>query len=249
MEDGGAMAINYGSEPLWFRFGLPPNLPFTGAKSVTQIGSFRDVPNAHEAYSESLIPWLNRDALAPPPDGVQPERLAGCAFPPCANGAPAVPTLTAAPGDEVRMRVVMPSGSARGSVFNLHGHVWHRAPYMYPGSDYMGLKGVCLNTSAIFTKRPRDGGLPAHEVGSRAIGWNPMSMSLGGQDSVLPAGHFDIVAQSAGGKNGVAGDYLYKDQALLGISEAFGAFCGSRSRRSEVDKGRAPPGSRPCCVK
>ncbi len=215
-EDGGAMAVNYGSEPLWFRFGLPPNLPFNGTKSLSQIASFRDVPNAHEAYSESLIPWLNRDALAPPPGGDQPEPPAGCSFPPCANGAPAVPVLTAAPGEEVRMRVVMPAGAARGSVFNLHGHVWQRAPYICPGSNYLGLEGVCPSTSAIFTGLPREGGLAAHEVGSRAIGPNPLSMYLGGQDSVLPAGHFDIVASSAGGQNGVTGDYLYKDQASFG---------------------------------
>ena len=33
-EDSGHMAINYGAEPLWFRFGMPPNSPLTGGHGV-----------------------------------------------------------------------------------------------------------------------------------------------------------------------------------------------------------------------
>jgi manganese oxidase len=176
-EDGGAMAINYGSEPLWFRFGLPANMPLTGP------GSLRDIPpNNHEAYSNSLA-------------GV--------------GGDPTVPVLTAVAGEEFRMHVLEPAGTARGSVFNLHGHVWQRAPYVCPGSSYLGLTNVCLKTGFFPT-------LPGFEVGSRAIGINPLSMYLGGQDSILPAAHFDIVLPKAGGENAIPGDYLYKDQAGFG---------------------------------
>ncbi len=47
-EDSGHMGINYGSEPLWFRFGLAPNTPFTGP------GGMGQVPNAHQAFSSGL---------------------------------------------------------------------------------------------------------------------------------------------------------------------------------------------------
>ena len=47
-EDSGHYALNYGSEPMWFRFGLAPNTPFTGPASLATV------PNAHEAYSNGL---------------------------------------------------------------------------------------------------------------------------------------------------------------------------------------------------
>lgn len=211
-EDSATMAINYGSEPLWYRFGLLPLLPFTGAK--TPAGSpplsFRDVPNAHEAYSESLAYKTKSDVVneagaadADQRPGDKEENSVKV------SGEPAVPVLTAIAGEEMRMRVLQPAGNARGSVFNLHGHVWQRAPYRCPGSNYHGLNDVC----------PETGFFPIadhFEVGSRAIGRNPMSMYLGGQDSLLPAGHFDIVLPQAGGRFGVAGDYLYRDQASFG---------------------------------
>jgi hypothetical protein len=47
-EDSGQMGLNYGSEPLWFRFGLSPMSTWTG---FTGLGG---VLNAHEAYSNGL---------------------------------------------------------------------------------------------------------------------------------------------------------------------------------------------------
>lgn len=200
-EDGGAMAINYGSEPLWFRFGLSPVLPFTGGPPASGlVTSFAHVPNAHEAYSENLL-WN--------PSAKQRDCGDPNTSPPCKSGSPAVPVLSAHAGEELRMRVIQPAGPARGSVFNLHGHIWQRAPYNCPKSSYLGLPDVCRNTGFFPT-------LPPFEVGSRGIGPNPMSMYLGGQDSVLPAGHFDIVVPHAGGAYGVKGDYLYKDQGSFG---------------------------------
>ncbi len=186
-EDTGGFAINYGSEPLWFRYGLPPNLPLTGPLDPTdpdKITSFRNVPNAHEAYSNSL-------------SGV--------------GGDPAIPVLTAVADKEFRMHVLEPAGTARGSVFNLHGHVWQRAPYICKGDNYFGLPDVCPKTAFFPTLNP-----PGFVVGSRDIGINPLAIYLGGQDSILPASHFDIVLPKAGGINGIKGDYLYKDQAGFG---------------------------------
>jgi hypothetical protein len=48
-EDSTNMALNYGVEPLWFRFGLAPNAPFGNTP-----GGFGGVPNSHQAFSNIL---------------------------------------------------------------------------------------------------------------------------------------------------------------------------------------------------
>ena len=108
--DAGQMAINYGSEPLWFRFGMPADAPFGRADGA----GFGDVPNAHEAYSNSLT-----------------------------GGDPVTPVFTARAGEEARLRVLMATGAGRGTTFNLHGHTWQRDPYVCPGSSHLGLDGKC----------------------------------------------------------------------------------------------------------
>lgn len=49
--DSGQMAINYGTEPLWFRFGLQPDVPFGRAGEQGSLGA---VPNPEMAYSNAL---------------------------------------------------------------------------------------------------------------------------------------------------------------------------------------------------
>lgn len=49
-QDSGQMAINYGSEPMWFRFGLRPNAPLGNTP-----GGYGAVANAFAAYSNSLV--------------------------------------------------------------------------------------------------------------------------------------------------------------------------------------------------
>jgi len=96
------------------------------------------------------------------------------------GGDPVTPVFTAQPNQQARLRVLMPHGGGRGTTFNLHGHVWQRDPYVCPGSSHLGLSGYCMPT----------------EVGSKAIGANPTSMSLGGQESVNSHTHFEIVLQN-----------------------------------------------------
>ncbi|BAN50734.1 manganese-oxidizing multicopper oxidase MnxG [Metapseudomonas resinovorans] len=50
-KDNSGMAVNYRSEPLWYRFGLAPDAPFGHA----QGNGLADVPNAHMAYSNALV--------------------------------------------------------------------------------------------------------------------------------------------------------------------------------------------------
>ncbi|MBL0277856.1 MAG: hypothetical protein IPQ24_17605 [Anaeromyxobacter sp.] len=172
-EDAGQVSINYGTEPMWFRFGLAPNVPFGGA-------GLGGVPNAGDAYATSLT---GRD--------------------------PATPVFTAAPGQQVKLRLLNPSGVGRGSVMTLHGHVWQRSPYVCPGDNQYGLIGACKPTGWYPT-------LPGQSVGSRAIGDSKLSFYLGAQDQVLPGSHFELFLPSAGGSEAVPGDYLFRDVGSFG---------------------------------
>jgi len=161
--DAGQMAINYGSEPMWFRYGMPADAPFE------QVG-LGGVQNSHEAFSNVCC------------------SNGGTATTADANvGDPVTPVFTAAAGEGLRMRLLMPAGVGRGTTFNLHGHAWQRAPYK------------------------------AGAVASQTIGDNWLGMVLGHQESVSPAQHFDIVPlNGAGGLYEVPGDYLFSDQASFG---------------------------------
>jgi manganese oxidase len=175
-EDSGQYAINYGSEPLWFRFGIAPHSPFTGLAGM----SYANVPNADQAYSNALT-----------------------------GGDPATPVFLASAGREARLHLLEPCGVNRASTFTLHGHVWQRAPYICPGSMKDGLPGKCENTGFFPTA-------PGNEVASRAIGTSPLGMYMGAQDLIAPGAHFDLFLPSAGGGNGMPGDYLLQDRSGFG---------------------------------
>ena len=112
---------------------------------------------------------------------------------------PATPVFTANAGKAMRLRLGVPAGTNRGTTFQLHGHVWQRDPYICPGSKD-GLAGRCAT----------------NVVGSQKLGDNPLAFHQGGQESVNAPTHFDIVVPNAGGGNGVAGDYLFRDTASFG---------------------------------
>lgn len=160
------MSLNYGIEPLWFRFGILPQAPFGNCE-----GCYGGVTNPEVAYSNSL-----------------------------AGGDPVTPVFLANRNQQARIHITNPHGTPRGSTFALHGHVWQRDPYVCPGEARNGLTGACLMTS----------------VGSRALGDNPQGFAQGGQESWTPSSHFDVVLPSAGGGNGVVGDYLIRDQGSFG---------------------------------
>lgn len=124
---------------------------------------------------------------------------------------PQTPVFTAEKGMETRMRVTVPHGTNRGSTFALHGHLWQRDPYIaqntdangFPDSYYLG--GV-----------PTAGPGPGPGVGSKTIGFNPLGFYMGGQDSIWPSTHYDIVLPKAGGENEIVGDYMFRDVASFG---------------------------------
>jgi len=83
----------------------------------------------------------------------------------------------------VRFRLLESAGHTRNGVFNLHGHVWQRQPYV------------------------------AGTVASQSIGNNPQSEFTGAQEGLGTGNHFDVVLQNgAGGAFRVPGDYLFRDQ-------------------------------------
>jgi hypothetical protein len=110
------------------------------------------------------------------------------------------------------MHVLMPFSPGRGSTYDLHGHVWQRDPYVCEGDSEFGLDGKC-DMGGEYGGLPTDG-----KVGSRSLGDNPVGFHLGGIESWFGTQHYEIVIDSAGGSNGVVGDYLFRDHQGLGTA-------------------------------
>ena len=86
-------------------------------------------------------------------------------------------------------------------------------PYVCPASNDLGIPGKC---------DPGNGhaGLAGTgEVGSKNLGDNRQSFGLGGIDAWFPGAHYEVVIPSAGGTNGVPGDYLFRDHMGLGNTQ------------------------------
>lgn len=189
--DSGHMAINYGTEPMWFRFGLPPDSPF-GKQG------FGGAASAWEAFSNGCCD--NRTPLT-----------GGTVISADQNvGEPYVPIMTVRAGKEMRIRTLMPTGAGRASTVELHGHHWMRDPYL---AELTQANGYPMGS------RPEDWHAPSY-----CIGKNALAMSMGGQESVTPMAHFDMVFPRAGGKHRVAGDYLWRDHAGFGITNGLWAI-------------------------
>jgi hypothetical protein len=158
-EDSGNKAVNYKTEPAWFRVGHDPGAPFGHTRGI----DFTDL------LSNNIVPG-NKD--------------------------PQTPILTAEVGQEVRFRVLQSGGHPRNHVFAVHGHNWQKTPYVTTTED-----------------NPLTPGVDESSVGSETIGDNPKSEYQGTQAGHGPQNHFDMVLKSAGGANGVTGDYLWRNQA------------------------------------
>ncbi len=176
--DAGHMGVNYGTEPMWFRFGMPADAPFGhGGKPSSPFGEgLGGTAFAYEAFADGCC---GTDANQPSPTAQ-------------ANvGEPATPVFQMLhKGAQSRLRVLMPTGVGRGTVAHLHGHGWRRDPYLQgPGG-----------------------------VASQCIGANPLAMWLGGQESVTPMAHFDLVFDRTGGTNRIAGDFVLRDQGGFGVT-------------------------------
>ena len=189
--DAGQMAINYGTEPMWFRFGLSPDHIF-GTDPVRKEG-FGGITTAYQAFSNGCC---------------TPDATASHATPNV--GEPYTPISTVYAGSELRVRALLPTGIGRATIFSLHGHNWPRDPYL------------AERTWSVAPDRgdhPAKGGRPADwGVPSKCIGYSAPQMGMGGQESLTPMAHFDLVLKSAGGKHAVTGDYLWQDHGGFGIT-------------------------------
>jgi len=185
-EDSGEMAMNYRSDPLWFRFGLPPNTPFTGPSS------FRTIGNAGDAYSNSLVggdpstPVLNASAGG--------EARIHLLEPTGANRAGVI-TLH---GHVWQRTPYVCTSSYLGIVGNCN-----------PTGFIPFGNGTAVNAAGLT-------GIGPLEVASRSIGDNLTSINMGAQDQIQPGSHFTIRLPSAGGSNRVPGDYLLQDRSGFG---------------------------------
>jgi manganese oxidase len=121
-QDASGMALNYGIEPMWFRFGIVPQAPFGNAGTP---GSYGAIPNAHLAYSNRLVGGAG-----------------GCTGDVC-DGDPKTPVFIAHAGREARIQLTAPFGTSRGTTFALHGHSWQRDPYVCPQESRLSLNGAC----------------------------------------------------------------------------------------------------------
>ncbi|MDP3460052.1 MAG: hypothetical protein Q8S09_12340 [Hyphomonas sp.] len=123
--DAGGAAINYATEPLWFRFGFGAGADW----------GFGDAGGETEFLADGT---LN------PPSGPGLASIAN-AFRAYSNvmtgGAdPQTPVYKAAPGQEMRFRVAAPAGYARNTTLTILGHNWFEEPFrsVNSPSDTMG---------------------------------------------------------------------------------------------------------------
>jgi len=192
-EDSGHAGINYGMEPSWFRFKLPPNVPFGNALTPDSFGS---IPNQQAMFANLLV--------AGEPNAI-PENL-----PVSKAGDPQTPVFRATadtnslnPVTDTRMYVLNGASADRDGTFILHGHVWQRDPFVCTGDqqdDYVLLPGRC----------------DPDVVGSQALGLNPQGKWMGGEEGMGHVfGHWPILFD-AGGTGAVSGDYLYRDYTPSG---------------------------------
>lgn len=249
--DSGHMAINYGAEPLWFRFGLPPDAPFGkpgfgGADSAWQAFSNDCCSNGEKVVTAHIAE-----------DGVflVGTRIGTVTSADKPVGEPYVPIMKAYAGQEMRIRSVMPTGVGRASTMELHGHSWMRDPYLaqyveeieyVDGIDEMGQPIIKRHSF------PRGGNqygfygekgkfYPGWGTPSKCIGENALAMHLGGQESLTPMAHFDLILPRAGGTYGVTGDYLWRDHAGFGITNGLWALIRVENAPEEAGYGGFDP--------
>ena len=162
--DAGHMALNYGSEPMWFRFGIAPDAPF-GREG------FAGLTHAWQAFSNDCCTAGSSSDSAD------------------ANvGEPYVPIMTANAGQEMRIRTLMPTGIGRGTVTVLQGHQWPRDPYLaektiegmpvgHKPADW-GVASKCIGDNALAMY------LGAQESVTPMAHFDMVFPSAGGEDAV-----------------------------------------------------------------
>ena len=171
-EDSGHAGFNYGMEPSWFRFKLPPDVPFGNAGTPNSFGA---IPNQQAMYANLLTIGEPNDVPAIP--GVS------------AAGDPATPVFRADAGDASRIHVLNGASADRDGTFILHGHVWARDPFVCPGESDLGLIGRCDPSMATVDSRalglnPQAKYMGGEEGMGHAYGHWPILFDAGGSNGV-----------------------------------------------------------------
>jgi hypothetical protein len=201
-EDSGHAGFNYGMEPSWFRFELPPDVPFGNHATPDSFGS---IPNAQAMYANALVTQQDGGGADVHPNFI-PEIIVG-GVQVSAAGDPATPVFRATAGQASRIHVLNGASADRDGAFILHGHVWPRDPFVCPGEANLGLVGRC---------EPPTGDPLTETVDSRALGLNLQAKYMGGEEGMGHAyGHWPILF-NAGGSGAVDGDYLFRDYSPSG---------------------------------
>ena len=130
--DAGAAAINYATEPLWFRFGFQAGADW----------GFGDTGGGAEP--EAPDPFGEEPGVLAAPSGPGLATIAN-AFQAYSNALtggsdPQTPVFKARPGQETRFRVMSPVGYARNTTLTILGHNWNEEPFLSVNapSDVMG---------------------------------------------------------------------------------------------------------------
>jgi hypothetical protein len=131
------------------------------------------------------------------------------------GGDPQTPVFEASPGEAVRFRVLQPGGHGRGHVFDIHGQVWQREPYV-ASSDRLSWN---INPDPTTLDGPLD---PA------TAGYNLTSHWIGAQEGIAASSHFDMLLADAGAE----GDYLFRDAASFGAYNGLWGIMRVGQRRS-----------------
>lgn len=123
--DAGGAAINYASEPLWYRFGFTAGADW----------GFGDAPGGPPEPPEPLAPGeVEGDGTLHAPSGPGLASLTN-AFRAYSNSLignkdPETPVYKARPGQEMRFRVTTPVGYARNTTLTILGHNWRDEPFI-----------------------------------------------------------------------------------------------------------------------
>ncbi|HEY0100527.1 MAG TPA: hypothetical protein VGB76_16395, partial [Pyrinomonadaceae bacterium] len=153
-EDSGKKAFNYKTEPIWARLGL--------------LNEMSKIDHNTFDHVEDLLNDMNQvNALSS-----------------LTHGDPETPIFTAAAGQQVRFRVVQPTGHPRQHAFTVHGHAWYHEAWT-DNSTRQWSPGVTPE---------------------------PQSMTIGSQGGHTARRHWNIILPSAGGSFQQAGDYLIRTQ-------------------------------------
>jgi manganese oxidase len=183
---------------MWFRYGIEPSAPFghghNASNAVSRGEGLGGLQFGFEAFSNSCCQS----------NSVQPSST-----PTPTVGEPYTPIFQVHAHAETRVRNMLPTGVGRGSTLVLHGHGVQRDPYLAQHTVALPSFGGLHRPATT----PAQYGTPSQCQGQNALG-----MWLGAQDSVSPMAHFDWLLASAGGAEGVPGDYLMRDIGGFGVT-------------------------------